>query len=568
MSGLPDAPRPRARRRAVLTAAVAIAVLAIATAVVGVAGGLRAFVVETPSMAEAAPVGSLVVVRPSMDYAVGDVITFEVDGRTVTHRLVAEHDGVLRTRGDLNGADDAWALSTDQVVGSAIAILPGIGFLALAAPWLLLGAALVEIVARLRRGRASWSWAVRLTGWAVTLTAVTLWLRPWFNLRLLDFRAADTGAGALMNVVNTGILPVLAGSTRLTSGQHAVVLTTDQLPSGLFSLTAVPDPDLVTRVVLCLLCLTPFLASLAIRPDDDPPADGRRERPDRRARTVLLPLALLTILAVIALTTLSTSGAAFSASVTNTADTAGVAPRTCRDAVSRVATPVPADVYAAYAMGGTTGTGETDISGNGRTGTWSLPPVTRTSIGCRHDVPARSTRFTGSQCLFVPGPVNDPESFSLEVWFSTTTRPSGKIAGFGNGNGIALDPDYWDRHIYLDTAGRVVFGTFPNYFMSIVTPPGRSYADGAWHAVVATLSPQGTALYVDGVLVGSDPSTSAQNYVGYWRFGCGRLTYWPNAGLSVLPPPTNFVGNLQYGAVYTRALTSAEVQSHYQAGAW
>ncbi len=68
--------------------------------------------------------------------------------------------------------------------------------------------------------------------------------------------------------------------------------------------------------------------------------------------------------------------------------------------------------------------------------------------------------------------------------------------------------------------------------------------------------------------MGSDPSTSAQHYSGYWRFGCGRLTYWPDAGLPVLPPPTNFVGNLQYGAVYTRALTPAEVQSHYRAGAW
>lgn len=570
MNDSADASRPHLRRRRTLALATAVAVVAIATAVVvGVlAGGLRAFVVETPSMAEAAPVGSLVLTRPSPTYAVGDVITFEVDGRTVTHRLVSAHDGVLRTRGDLNGADDAWELTPDQVIGSAIVILPGIGFLALAVPWLLLGAIVVEVVARLRRGRATWSWAVRLTGWAVTLTAVTLWLRPWFDLRLLDFRAADAGAGALMNVVNTGILPVLAGSTRLTSGQHAVVLTTDQLPSGLFSLTAVPDPDLPTRVVLCLLCLTPFLASLGIRPAADPPPDGRRDRPDRRVRTVLLPLTLLTVAAVVVLTSLSTSGAAFSASVTNTADTAGVAPRTCRDAVSRVATPVPADVYAAYAMGGTTGTGETDISGNGRTGTWSLPPATTTSIGCRHDAPARSSLFAGAQCLFVPGPLNDPESFSLEVWFATTTRPSGKIVGFGNSYGTAFDTDKWDRHVYLDAAGRVVFGTYPGGLVTITTPPGRSYADGAWHAVVATLSSSGTRLYVDGQLVGTDASTHAQVYSGWWRFGCGRLDYWPDAGLPPLPPPTGFTGSLQYGAVYTRALTPAEVQSHYQAGAW
>ncbi len=280
---------------------------------------------------------------------------------------------------------------------------PGIGFLALAVPWLLFGAIVVEVVARLRRGRATWSWAVRLTGWAVTLTAVTLWLRPWFDLRLLDFRAADAGAGALMNVVNTGILPVLAGSTRLTSGQHAVVLTTDQLPSGLFSLTAVPDPDLPTRVVLCLLCLTPFLASLGIRPAADPPPDGRRDRPDRRVRTVLLPLTLLTVAAVVVLTSLSTSGAAFSASVTNTADTAGSrrAPAATRSRAWRPRyrpTSTPRTPWAARPARRDRHLGQRphrDVVAAARDDDLDRMPARR---------PARSTRFTGSQCLFVPGP--------------------------------------------------------------------------------------------------------------------------------------------------------------------
>lgn len=557
------------RRRIPVVAAAAVAILVIAAAVVSWGTGIRAFVVETPSMAQAAPVGSLVVTRPAPSYTEGQIVTFEIDGRTVTHRIAAEVDGSFVTRGDLNAADDAWRLPPAQIIGTAVSILPGLGFLAKASPWLLLGAVIVEIIARRRPNRPTWAWSARLTGWAVTVTAVTLWLRPWFNVRLLDFRAADAGAGALMNIVNTGILPLLASSTRLSSGQRAVVLATDQSASGLFSLTPIPDPDLPTRIVLCLICLAPFIASLFLRQDDELPVGDRRARPDRRARRVVVPLAILTVAAVVVLTTLTSSGAAFTASVRNASDSAGVAPRSCRDAVSRIATGAPADVYAAYAMSSTSGVSEADVSGNGRTGTWmSSQRSTTTSVGCTHDTPARAARMTGSSCLFVPGPVNAPQAFSLEVWFSTTTRPSGKIVGFGNSTGIALDTTYWDRHVYLDKDGRIVFGTFPYRIVTVSTPSGHSYADGLWHAVVATQSNQGTTLYVDGALVGTDPSTAAQDYPGYWRFGCGRLSTWPNAGLLSLAPPTNFTGSLQYGAIYTRALTPAEVSSHYQAWTW
>ena len=52
-----------------------------------VALGMRIFFVTTPSMATAAPVGSLVVTQPASDYHPGDIITFQRHGRTYTHRI-------------------------------------------------------------------------------------------------------------------------------------------------------------------------------------------------------------------------------------------------------------------------------------------------------------------------------------------------------------------------------------------------------------------------------------------------------------------------------------------------
>ncbi|WP_295852236.1 LamG-like jellyroll fold domain-containing protein [uncultured Microbacterium sp.] len=566
MSELLEAPVHRSRRGATLAAAAAIALIAIAAAAALWITGSRLFVVETPSMAEAAPVGSLVLTSPRTHYDVGDIVTYTQDDRTVTHRVVETSAGVIHTRGDLNGAADPWDVQPDQIIGAATLIAPGLGFFLKALPWLVLGAVVVEALARIRPHRFPWVWTVRLNGWAVVITALTLWLRPWFNMVLLDFRADDKGAGALMHVVNTGILPILVDATRLVSGQQATVLATHRSASGAYSLTPIPDPELPVRLLLIGLCLLPFIASLMIREPDAIPEGGGRVRPDRRARTILLPLAILTVLAVIALTSLTSTQAAFSASIRNAADTAGSANQNCRFAVTRIAAANPSDAYAAFAMSATSQTSETDISGNGRTGTWRKPPTASTSVGCRHDTPTRSVTFDGSQCLFVPG-IGNPQTFSIEAWFSTTTAPNGKIVGFGT------DPEpsqenHWDRHIYIDATGRLVFGTFPDDFVVIATPAGVNYADGRWHAVVGTLSRSGMQFYVDGNLVGTDGNTRAQWYDGYWKFGCGKLTFWMDRTSPSNSTPAFFTGQIQYGAIYNRVLTATEVKNHWLSGTW
>jgi signal peptidase I len=557
---------PRGHRRAQLAAAILIALLAAAVATVLSVTGARLFVIETASMAETAPVGTLVVAHPKDVYVVGDVVTFVVDGRTVTHRIVGVQDGRFITQGDLNGSPDAWQLQPEQIIGTVIAIVPGLGFLLKAAPVLFLAGIVVETLARLigarRRG---WRMGLRLTGWSLVVTGMSLWLRPWFNVQMMDFRAADDGSGALMHIVNTGLFPVLAGATRLVSGEDGVILSTDQLPSGAFALSPTPDPDWPVRVMLIAFCLVPFVASLLLRADDPVAvAGGLRARPDRRARGwVLMPIAIATTVAVVVLTSVSASHAAFAASVKNDTTSAATNPYfTCRGAVQGVG---KNDTWAAYAVEGTGVLGlnllptETDIAGNNRTGTYrKLLATTTAGVGCSRDQPKKAVVFDGSQCLYVPGPQTNPNVFTVEAWFSTTSKTSGKIIGFGDG--APSDNVTWDRHIWIDTSGRLNFGLFPDTTVIISTPEGRSYADGRWHHVAATLSSAGAAFYVDGALVGTSRTTTGQNYSGYWRIGCGNLTNWTSN------PSAFFTGAIQYAAVFTRALTGTEIAAHAAAG--
>ncbi|MDQ1082202.1 MULTISPECIES: signal peptidase I [Microbacterium] len=558
----------RGRRRAQLAAAILIALLAAVVATVLSLTGARLFVIETASMAETAPVGTLVVAHPKPAYAVGDVITFVVDGRTVTHRIVGVQEGRFITQGDLNGSPDAWQLQPDQIVGTVVAIVPGLGFLLKAAPVLFLAGIVVETVARLIGGkRRGWRVGLRLTGWSVAVSGLSLWLRPWFNVQMMDFRAADDGSGALMHIVNTGLFPVLAGATRLVSGEDGVILSTDQLPSGAYALSPTPDPDWPVRVMLIAFCMVPFLASLLVRADDPLPVQGGlRVRPDRSARGwVLVPIAVVTIIAVVVLTSVSSSQAALAASVKNdTNSTATNTYFTCRGAAQSVGR---SDTHAAYSVEGTGLLGlnlltiEADIAGPNRTGIYRKAMTTTSSVACPRDQPRRAVVFDGSQCLYMPaqGQRNDPDFFTAEAWFSTTSRTSGKIIGYGDG--ATTDNTYWDRHIWIDTSGRLNYGLFPNARVVLSTPEGRSYADGAWHHVAATLSSAGASFYVDGALVGTSPSTTTgQKYTGSWRIGCGNLTNWTSN------PSSFFTGTIQYAAVYTRALTATEIAAHAAAG--
>ena len=145
---------------------------------------------------------------------------------------------------------------------------------------------------------------------------------------------------------------------------------------------------------------------------------------------------------------------------------------------------------------------------------------------------------------------SNPSVYSLETWFKTSTVVGGKLIGFGN-NRTGQSNSY-DRHVYMQKDGKLVFGVWTGQTNTITTP--ASYNDGQWHHVVATQSSAGMKLYVDGVSVGTNPQTASQSYNGYWKVGGDRT--WGSTS-------DYFAGTLDEAAVYPTALTPQRVAEHF-----
>jgi PKD repeat protein len=165
-----------------------------------------------------------------------------------------------------------------------------------------------------------------------------------------------------------------------------------------------------------------------------------------------------------------------------------------------------------------------------------------------------AARFDG-QSGMVSGTrrISNPQVYSLELWFASTTNRGGKLIGFGdNPNGLSNN---YDRHVFLRDDGRITFGTWTGQENTVTTT--GSYTDGRWHQVVATQSGDGLKLYVDGALIGTHPQTQAQGYDGYWKLG-GDPT-WGSSSPFVQ-------ATIDEAAVYTTALSASTVSQHYALG--
>jgi PKD repeat protein len=151
-------------------------------------------------------------------------------------------------------------------------------------------------------------------------------------------------------------------------------------------------------------------------------------------------------------------------------------------------------------------------------------------------------------------PVLGPQTFSVEAWVNTTSKAGGKVVGYGTGN-TAPSPNY-DRHVYMDAAGRLSFGVYWGEIRAITSP--AAYNDGRWHHVVASVGQGTMRLYVDGkqVATRTDVTSGGEPGYGYWRIG-GDNTW---AGAMFLN------GRIDEVALYPKVLTAAEVTSHQVAG--
>jgi signal peptidase len=113
--------------------------------------GFEAFVVTSGSMEPSIAVGSLILVqavRPD-SVGVGDVITYALPDRTVTHRVegISQQDGRVAfvTRGDANDVADPWLAEPRDEVGAVRATVPllGLAVAAIQSWWRAIAAALL-----------------------------------------------------------------------------------------------------------------------------------------------------------------------------------------------------------------------------------------------------------------------------------------------------------------------------------------------------------------------------------------------------------------------------------------
>lgn len=89
--------------------------------------GVRSYTVMTGSMKPSLPVGSMVFTYPMKTYNVGDIITFRRGEITITHRIAEIQGNQLITKGDANKTADQQKVSSHDIIGKDVVVVPFIG---------------------------------------------------------------------------------------------------------------------------------------------------------------------------------------------------------------------------------------------------------------------------------------------------------------------------------------------------------------------------------------------------------------------------------------------------------
>lgn len=140
-----------------------------------------------------------------------------------------------------------------------------------------------------------------------------------------------------------------------------------------------------------------------------------------------------------------------------------------------------------------------------------------------------SVEFTGSTNgyqFITTTQYTNPQSFSFNVWFKTSTS-GGKLVGFESSSSAACSSGF-DRMLYIGSDGKLYFQTTTG------VPPivsASAVTDGSWRNAVAVYSNSTMTLYLNGVQVGDPVTSNAGSYLGYWRVGgCSGAGWFTNFG--------------------------------------
>lgn len=307
-----------------------------------------------------------------------------------------------------------------------------------------------------------------------------------------------------------------------------------------------------TGLVLGWCVVTAFGGSR--RSEDEPPADlpSESETTSSRPRVRRLVVAAAATAAAFGVAT-GPASAAFMQAMTNPVSTLAAA-SVFRPYQNAVTADTPNFFWR---LDETSGTAVSDQTANNRHGTLVSTGSSWYQRGALASEPYSTAFSTSSTRINANTSVAGPSVFSVEAWIKTSSTTGGRVLGFGNATGTT-DSTTTGRQLYLAPNGRAYFGVGKN---ETAVSSTSALNDNVWHHVVGTYTSgkDGMKLYVDGVLQDSTKAT-VQNLTGYWRAAGESMSGWPGN-----PTSTYYDGSLDELAVYTKVLTPARIQAHYDA---
>jgi len=148
----------------------------------------------------------------------------------------------------------------------------------------------------------------------------------------------------------------------------------------------------------------------------------------------------------------------------------------------------------------------------------------------------------------------NPESFTVLVWFKTTTA-NGAILGFSSLQD-PWSPTYADRMLWVDPAGKLVWGVYGTADDEIKTV--AAVDTGSWVFAAASVGAAGASLDVNGTVVTNAAYTTARNYPGWWTMAWAYLSGWADT-----PSSDYFNGALAQLAIIPSQLSPGQVSTIY-----
>ena len=93
--------------------------------------GINAYIIVSNSMNPAIPIGSVIYTKKGDSYNKGDVITYSLNGATISHRIekivAIGKEIYYSTKGDANSISDLDLVSRGTILGKTVFFLPFVG---------------------------------------------------------------------------------------------------------------------------------------------------------------------------------------------------------------------------------------------------------------------------------------------------------------------------------------------------------------------------------------------------------------------------------------------------------